>query len=178
MDIRVTWNAETMSGDWLLSGAGLDVTHQIPTAVAVALFTDRLAEADDPLPVEGGARRGWWGDTDAAAIHGGWPIGSRLWLIVREKQTEATRRRAEDYIREAMDPLVEIGLLTSYDLVVGWFAFERLGAEITCRGTWGSIAVRFEDLWAEMARERMPDPPPPPPPPGGVFGGEFGAEFG
>jgi phage gp46-like protein len=149
-DIRVVWSPELMTGQWLLKGNVLDITRELPTALAVALFTDRLARADDRLPVTGSSRRGWWGDMDAEVLFSGWPIGSRLWLLSREKQTTETRNRAYEYIKEAIDPLVSLGVMSSYDLVVDWFAFERLGAEITCYGSFGSIAVRFESLWTEL----------------------------
>ena len=150
-DIRIVWDPERMLGDWLRVGSGLDTSRELVTAVAVALFTHRTAEDDDPLPHFASDRRGWWGDHEAREIHGGWPIGSRLWLLSREKQTEETRARAEEYIREALDPFVTHRICERYDLVVDWFAHERLGAEITLyRGPRESVAVRFETLWNEV----------------------------
>jgi len=150
-DVRVVWDAQALAGDWLLTGRLLDTSREIVTAVAVSLFTHRTAEADDPLPHFAADRRGWWGDLDAAEIRGGTPIGSRLWLLSREKQTEQTRLRADEYIREALAWMTETGLAESVDVSVAWFASERLGAEITImRGPAGSVAVRFEKLWDEV----------------------------
>lgn len=154
-DIRIVWSPEAMAGDWLLVDGGLDTTREIVTAVAVALFSWRTAYADDPLPNATSDRKGWWGDHEAAELHEGWPIGSRLWLLSREKQTEETRQRAEVYIREALDPFVKIRLCETYDLVVDWFGFQKLGAEITLhRGPQGSIAIRFESLWDALNASR------------------------
>ena len=150
-DIRVIWNADLMIGDWKLAGHVLDTDRELVTAVAVALFTHRTADADDEIPDTTSDRRGWWGDADAQEMHGGWPIGSRLWLISREKQTEETRQRAEEYIHEALVPFVDLGAVNAYDLNVDWFAHERLGAEITLyRGPQHSIEVRFESLWDQL----------------------------
>lgn len=150
-DIRVVWSPDAMVGDWLIDGNVLDATREIVTAVAVSLFTDRTALADDPLP-SGTDRRGWWGDHEARDLYGGTPIGSRLWLISREKQTEATRVRAEDYCREALAWMTADKLATRVDVACAWFAPGRLGAEITVyRGAERSIEVRFEKLWQEMA---------------------------
>jgi phage gp46-like protein len=149
-DIRIVWSPEMMTGDWALAGDGLDGTQALVTAVVAALFTWRTADVDDALPggPEDTDRKGWWGDHEAAQIHDGWPIGSRLWLLVREKQTDETRNRAEAYLREALDPFVTLGAVDRYDCAVDWFAPGRLGAEITLhRGPDGSIAVRFESLW-------------------------------
>lgn len=150
-DIRVVWNPDLVAGDWTLSGRTLDSTNGLVTAIAVALFTHRTAEDDDELPEFASDRRGWWADSQAAEVRDGWPIGSRLWLLSREKQTEDTRARAEFYIREALEPFVDRRIVSAYDLTVEWFAPERLGAEITLyRGSRQSIAVRFETLWNEV----------------------------
>src|SRR5262245_13278563 len=98
--------------DWqLLSDGTLDSTQDLCTAVIVALGTDRLALADDILPdPDSTDRHGWWGDLDAELIWGGWPIGTRLWLLRRAKITGpgyrqgATVARVEQYIREAIQP--------------------------------------------------------------------------
>jgi len=150
-DIRVVWDPDRMLGDWLVKGRTLDTSMELVNAVAVALFTHRTAEDDDELPHFASDRRGWWADSEAQEIWGGWPIGSRLWLLSREKQTEETRARAEAYIREALDPFVENRIVAAYDLTVDWFEFERLGAEITLyRGAGNAVAVRFEKLWNEV----------------------------
>lgn len=153
--IRIVFDPELITGDWILKGATLDDTNEIVTAVAVALFTHRTARIDDALPDPRDTdRRGVWSDHEAQEIHGGWPVGSRLWLLSREKQTERTRQRAETYIEEAMQPFVDIELIDGFDLTVEWFEPEKLGAEIVLhRGPKGSIAVRFERLWDNFIAE-------------------------
>lgn len=150
-DIRIVWDPVAMSGDWLAKGNTLDTSGELATALAVSLFSDRLAEDDDRLPNWSSDRRGWWGDHEAELIHSGTPIGSRLWLISREKQTNETRLAAEAYIREAVSWMLTARLATEIDIAVDWFAPERLGAEITIhRGPEKSIAVRFESLWDQL----------------------------
>ena len=152
-DIEVVWSPALMAGDDLLAPPDLSGNNELVTAVAISLFTHRTAEADDR---QGGepvtSRRGWWADHEAAEIYSGaTPIGSRLWLLAREKQTDETRQRAEDYIREALAWMLDERLATDIGLDVDWFAFERLGAVITIyRGPKSSIAVRFESLWDEL----------------------------
>lgn len=150
-DIRIAWNAELMLGDWRRAGHVLDTDRELVTAIAVALFTHRTAADDDEIPDGSADHRGWWADAEAQEIHGGWAIGSRLWLISREKQVERTRQRAEEYIHEALTPFVTLGVVSSYDLDVAWFARERLGATVTLyRGPRASIEVRFETLWDQL----------------------------
>jgi phage gp46-like protein len=77
----------------------------LTTAVTISLYTDRLARADDPLPETypgaKSSRRGWWGDlarTDGRQT----PIGSRLWLLNREKILPEVVNRAREYAEEAL----------------------------------------------------------------------------
>lgn len=88
----------------------------LATAVLLSLFLDRRAGPDDPLP-DGTDRRGWLGDALAAD---GDRIGSRLWLLMREKQVEETRRRAEEYAEEALAWLVEDGLAEAVEVTASW----------------------------------------------------------
>ena len=96
--------------DWLLRSDGtLDDTQALATAIIVALGTDRLASPDDILPdPDSTDRAGWWGDMDAEELFGGWPIGTKLWLLKRAKivgpedPEGATVTRVEQYIIEAI----------------------------------------------------------------------------
>lgn len=115
--------------------SGLLKDSTLSTAVIVSLLTDRRAEPDDRLPVEtprtgsiGPDRRGWCGD--ALSDIAGDRIGSRLWLLVREKQTEETRRRAEAYIHEALQWLVTDKVVSTIDVAAEWSSIGRLDARI------------------------------------------------
>ncbi len=92
--------------DDLLGDEGLQ------TAVTVSLFTDRVARADDPLPEylpgQVSDRRGWWGDLTRENGRAR-PVGSRLWLLFREKELPETVRRAEDYAKECLAWLPALG---------------------------------------------------------------------
>ena len=82
------------------------------TAVIVSLYTDRLARDDDPLPEhmpgQKSGRRGWWGDL--ARLDGRInPVGSRLWLLDREKELPDVVRRAGEYAAESLAWLKALG---------------------------------------------------------------------
>jgi phage gp46-like protein len=82
------------------------------TPVTVSLFVDRVARVDDPLPeTQPGIfsdRRGWWGDLVRAEGRAD-PIGSRLWLLTREKELPVTVARAQEYTAEALAWIVALG---------------------------------------------------------------------
>lgn len=79
-DISSFWNIDEMQADWQENFGILTSDNDMHTAVLISLFTDGLARADDPY--EGTDRRGWWGDLGNEKT-----IGSRLWLLRREKLT-------------------------------------------------------------------------------------------
>lgn len=101
-DIALRWvNGE---GQLIQAGADLLSDDSLTTAVLLSLFTDRRADVADRLPDDSGDRRGWWGDSYRPR-----PIGSRLWLLAREKTIDSVLTRAEDYAREALGWLREDG---------------------------------------------------------------------
>lgn len=105
-DIKTVWEPDTLLGDWQTGGGGLLDGDDLETAILISLFTDRLARSDDAI--DGDDRRGWWGDTGSE-----YPIGSRLWLLRREKLTTKVALKAEDYANEALAWLVDDGVATA-----------------------------------------------------------------
>lgn len=106
-DLALHFDNAAWSADLAILNADLATDDGLRTAVIISLFTDRRALADDVLPV-GDDRRGWWGD--CANDDPNDRIGSRRWLLVREKATEAVAVRARDYDREALAWLVADGI--------------------------------------------------------------------
>ena len=111
--------------------------NTLRTAVILSLFLDRRANDDDILPNGSDDRRGWWADTVAPmtdyGIGGGNAsgdcIGSRLWLLSREKQLAGVLERARHYAKEALAWMVEDGVATAVHVVAtsprqGWLALE------------------------------------------------------
>ncbi len=100
-DVRTAWSPATAPyrGDWLLDPPGLATDHNLETAVLLSLWTDASAQPDDVIPDGTDDRRGWWGNWESPEDL---VLGSRLWLLAREKSTEDTRRRAEEYAAEAL----------------------------------------------------------------------------
>lgn len=100
----------------------------LQTAVVISLLTERRAEPDDRLPTPAKSdrpippdRKGWPGDA-----FDGSRIGSRLWLLQREKQTQETLRRAIFYAREALQWLIDDQHVTSIDVQGAWNGIGRL----------------------------------------------------
>jgi len=129
------------SGDLALSSGDLATEDGLRTAVAISLFTDRRAGADE-LPEGESDSRGWWGDGLAGEGEG--LTGSKLWLIAREKQTEAVRQRAEEYAREALAWLVEDGHAEAVSVSASWQDRGVLGLAIAIVVSDDSLTFDFE----------------------------------
>jgi phage gp46-like protein len=162
-DIRLVQNnifpAYDVTVDWsLLSDGTLDDSQALATAIIVALGTNALADPDDELPDPDSTDRcGWWGDLDAGAIWGGWPIGSKLWLLRRSKIVPAgpgqasTLMLVENYIRSAIQPFVNLRICTSFDVWTTRVDKQRIDALIRIyRGPLREIELRYALLWDAM----------------------------
>lgn len=145
MDIALVIDGTRAQLDIAVDGGGLLSDEGLRTALLISLFTDARALDDDELPAGETRRRGWWGDLLGAA---GDRIGSRLWLLAREKQTEATRRLAEDYAAEACRWLIDDGVASRIDVAAEWLGTGRLGLAVTVwRPGTAPETYRFDDLW-------------------------------
>ena len=91
-----------------LNGAQVsaDMTDSLSRAVVISLFTWQRASQSDE--VDNDQRMGWWGDTFAE--NKGDKIGSKLWLLLRQKITEETLNRAQEYAYESLKWLIDDGI--------------------------------------------------------------------
>ncbi|QPC44012.1 phage GP46 family protein [Kaustia mangrovi] len=150
-DLALVWG--DFSADMMVDGGDLVLDDSLQTAVIISLFTDRRADDGDVLPVEFGSdRRGWWGD--AFPYEDGDRIGSKLWLLNREKEMQVVLDRAEQYAREALQWLIDDRVCDRIDIEAeivrpGW-----LGLGITIhRPDTDPVEYRFNYAWdAQEAR--------------------------
>lgn len=140
-DIRTVWR--DLGGEWLVAGPALAADDGLETAVVLSLFTDRLAAEGEVEPT---FRRGWWGD--AYAEVDGDRIGSRLWLLAREKQLPQVLARAELYAREALQWLVDDGVASAVAVSAQAVRPGVLGLAVTIQRSAQPVAqFRFESFW-------------------------------
>lgn len=94
-----------------LNGAQVsaDMTDSLSRAVVISLFTWRRASQSDEM--DNDQRMGWWGDTFAE--NKGDKIGSKLWLLLRQKITEETLNRAQEYAYDALKWLIDDGICSN-----------------------------------------------------------------
>ena len=142
-DITTVWDVNDGRGDWKLNGAQLASGNDLATAVLISVFTDRQCLDDDTIPDNTGDARGWWGDLEQTV-----PIGSRLWLLERAKETTETLQRASDYIKEALQWMIDDGVVAKFDVLTEWTRPGMLGAQITAHKQDGTtVAMQFDWAW-------------------------------
>lgn len=112
-------------------------------AAIISLFTWRRANADD---MTDGQKMGWWADATAEVAND--RIGSRLWLLAREKLLPATYNRAREYAQEALAWMVDDGLARRVDVQVERHADAGIAMAVTIyRNDGGTTSLRFDNVW-------------------------------
>ena len=157
MDIALRYSASLNGLDIVVDATTADLVREdtLATAVMLSLLCDRTAQAHE---VDVGAdRRGWWADayaqaqaTDAARDNAD-AFGSRLWLLAREKQVPEMQQRLRAYAYEALQWLVDDGMVLGLEVTViiqrtGWYA-----AMIDLQLQGGNRRFRFE--WDGAAQQ-------------------------
>ena len=134
--------------DCYINGKKADVTEyeadELVQALLISLFSWRKSNDDDG--VDRPYRQGWWGDCYADDTND--KIGSRLWLLRREKLTNETVARAQAYAEEALQWMIEDALAQDVAVTASRDG-ERLNMDvvITRASDQRSLEARFQDLW-------------------------------
>ncbi len=147
MDIETFWDGANLRGDWRIGSSGqLTAEHDLKTAALISLFTWRRARADDILPDPGMSLKGCWMDALNAR-----QMGSRLWLLQREKQTRVVVLRAKEYAQEALAWLVEDGVCMSIEVQAEISAPGVLGLQCTfIRDRTPNLKFQFDFAWSNL----------------------------
>ena len=145
-DILTSWDLQR--GDWLIGAPGLAEESGLKSAIILSLFSDRRANPDDALPSPASSdRRGWWGDNFAALQND--RIGSRLWLLSREKQLSKVLLRANEYCKEALQWLIDDGIAKAVEVHAEIVRAGVLGVEIIITRPDGvDQKFQFDDIWS------------------------------
>lgn len=113
------------------------------SAVWMSIGTDGRALPDDVLPGNDPDRRGYWGDTYRPG-----PIGSRMWLLSREKSRPEVAARAEEYVYESLMWLLDEKIAESVTVETRWQSqFVLLVLVVIIKPN--DETYRFEYLWSK-----------------------------
>ncbi|MBB3608678.1 phage GP46 family protein [Rhizobium sp. BK602] len=122
----------------------------LATQVLIYLMTDRRVDPSELR--DGDENRGWVGDSfDMAA--GEQPLGSRLWLLRRSAIYDGIEVKVEAYVREALQPLLDVGAVVRIDVTVEVDRpGNRVSYEVSLYGRDGRRVYdnQFELLWRQI----------------------------
>lgn len=161
-DLALRWDGAAAAADLAVLANDLVLDAGLQTAVLLSLFLDRRAEDGDELPAGETDRRGWW--ADATPVVAGDRIGSRLWLLAREKETKATLERAQKYAREALKWLIEDRVAERLEVTAEFPRTGMLGLTVEVfRPRADPVTFRFDHTWddGDTAVVELAAPPPP-----------------
>lgn len=147
MDLLLAFDGQRY--DLVLDGSDLAVDQGLYTAVALSLFTDARAGADDVLPGEESDRRGWW--ADGFADIAGDRIGSRLWLLGREKHLPGVAATARRYAEEALAWLVADGIARAVAVQAELAPGGRLDLAVTIERPSGAAPLTYRYVWEALS---------------------------
>jgi phage gp46-like protein len=122
----------------------------LATQVLIHLMTDARVEQSELR--DGDENRGWFGDS-FDVMDGEQPIGSRLWLLRRSALHDGIETEAQDYAREALQPLLSQSAVARIDVAAtADRANSRLDLEVTIYGRNGEVTFdqKYELLWRQI----------------------------
>jgi phage gp46-like protein len=135
LDIALIYDPETRCADMAFNGRDFVVDTTPATPLIISVGCERRARPDDVLP---DAVSDFLKPSTFIAARGspcdslnppGRLTGSRMWLLQRQKQTEAVRKAAETYLAEACDRFnTDLGL--AVQITVRWLRPGMLGYRV------------------------------------------------
>jgi len=149
-DLALTWSNTRGSADLSMIDSDLASDRGLETAVLLSLFLDRRAQPDDVPPSgDPNDRRGWWAD-QFATVEGDL-IGSRLWLLDRSVITSETARQAEQYVREAVQWLIDDQVVSAFDVTIDTSRREvmLIGLDVHRPGR-DVLSLKFDHVWDNL----------------------------
>lgn len=135
--------------DMMINGQPADVADfmddSLAQVVLISLFSWRKSNEDDGVVAPN--RQGWWGDTFAQVTDD--RIGSRLWLLQREKVLPSTMRKAEAYTKEALQWLIDDAVIAKTDVSCERYGTDGIALNVVCYKPDDTQALnaRFQNVW-------------------------------
>jgi len=148
-DIAVLWDSSKQVGDLQYKDGDLLREDGLTTAVLLSLFCDSRARDESGI-TDPDAKRGWWGDL-LEPVQNVAGLGSNLWLLGRDKATQNAMNLAEQYIREALQWMLDDGVVQDIQVdVSAQGPVETRVMAVSIRLSFASGAtqvIEFADLW-------------------------------
>lgn len=133
--INVEYDIEFINGEFTIE-EGLE------TAVLMSIYTDRRADNDEELD-DINDQRGWWGDQFEDD-----EIGSKRWLLYRQKITSNTLALLRQYDRDALKWMIDDNVVKDIKVTVERYDRITVAEEIQLYyANDESVAFKFKTTW-------------------------------
>jgi phage gp46-like protein len=118
-DLKISYDSLNLDFDLNVLNGDLESDDGLETAVLMSLYTDKRISDDDPIldynnPED---KRGWWGDL-LVPFEEGDEIGSKIWLLSREKTTQDVIVKLQSYIEESLAWLVNDQIVSKAEVEI------------------------------------------------------------
>jgi len=155
MDFLLKYNSENIdmaSIDLVVENNDIKSDDGLVTAVLISLFTDKQCDIEE-IPDGETSRRGWWGDMFPDIKDD--KIGSKLWLLKREKQTDETLKRAKEYSEDSLKWMIDQKIAQSVTVETAWPSRGFLGIKVSIQQGENNLTFSFKMNWkAELSRKQ------------------------
>ena len=119
------------------------LTDNLETSVLVSFFSDARANPDQiPTPER---RRGWLGDVASDVPERRY--GSWLWLLSQRRLTQMTVNDAVDYAEEALQWMIDDGLVVNVSVSGSIGASSSIVLQVTLDTLEGVTSTTYVTLW-------------------------------
>lgn len=113
-----------------ITNQAFDSDESLKTAITVSLLSWARAEPGDVVP-DAEDLQGWWGDTYSRVS--GDQFGSRLWTLIGRPITAQLLSEFETLCREALQWLIDDGVIATLEFQVEQIGLDTVGARIGVR---------------------------------------------
>ena len=142
MDVKLTQAPQTGLIDISIVKDDFEIEKGLETMVLISLFSDAREDARTNDP------RGWWGASVQNEDQLGAQFGSKLWLMLREKQTDENQVRIREWCLESLLWMIDLEIADTVDAEVSYprESLVQIGIQIS-RGDREPMDFKYKFLW-------------------------------
>lgn len=135
-DLALKWDG--VIGDLEFGEMDIVTDDSLKSAILISIFTDKRHEGE----------RGCWIDSFEDD-----PVGSRLWLLDREKKISEIPLRANEYVRESLQWLIRDGIVKSVkvDSYIEGQNILQIPIEVT-KPDGKKVNYQFDSVWRALEK--------------------------
>ena len=117
------------------------------TSIKISLFTNRRAQVDDVLSDNTDDKCGYWGDVVSEEVNDS--MGSRLWLLGRNKMTTELLPATVEYTKEALQWMIEDSIASEINVTAEKYDSETviINIEICKPNDTNSVIYKYFYNW-------------------------------